>query len=106
MIDPGKLDRRITLRNPAEAVDGFGEAVRTYSDLADVWAMLEYKGTPKEDTEAGALASVNKVRFTIRHRSDVTAKTQVVYKSETYEVEGISFIGRDRFLTLDTRLKS
>lgn len=105
MINPGKLDRRITLQNPSSSKDAFGEAVRTYSTLATVWAMIEYRGVPKEDEESEKLTSSNKVRFTIRYRSDVTAKTKVSYDSKTYEVEGVSEMGRDRYTILDTILR-
>ena len=105
MIDPGKLDRRITLRSASVSTDGFGQAVRTYSDLGDVWAKVEYRGVPKEGDETEKLTSVNKVRFTIRYRADVDATTKIVWKSNTYEVEGVSLEGRERYLILDTTLR-
>ena len=105
MIDPGKLDRRITLRSASVSTDGFGQAVRTYSDLGDVWAKVEYRGVPKEGDETEKLTSVNKVRFTIRYRADVNATTKIVWKGNTYEVEGVSLEGRERYLILDTTLR-
>ena len=104
MIDPGKLDRRITLQSASVASDGFGQSVRTYSTLANVWAMVEYRGTPKEGEETEKLTSVNKVRFTIRYRSDVDATTKISWKGNSYEVEGVSLEGRERYLIIDTRL--
>ncbi len=95
----GQLDRRITLRNPTEAKDAYGEDVRTYTDLSDVWAKVEYqKSNEKEETER--LTNITKVDFTIRYRSDVTAKTQISWHSETYEVDGILFIGREEYIVL------
>ena len=105
MIDPGKLDRRITLRTASVSADGFGQAVRTYSDLVKVWAKVEYRGVPKEGDETERLTSVNKVRFTIRYRSDVDATTKISWDSKTYEVEGVSLEGRERYLILDTTLR-
>ncbi len=105
MIDPGKLDRRITLRSASVSTDGFGQAVRTYSDLGKVWAKVEYRGVPKEGDETDKLTSVNKVRFTIRYRSDVDATTKISWDSKTYEVEGVSLEGRERYLILDTTLR-
>ena len=103
MIDPGQLDRRITLQSASVSTDGFGQAVRTYSTLAQVWAKVEYKGT-NEGNEASKLTSVNKVRFTIRYRSDVDATVKISWGGKTYEIEGVSLEGRERYLIIDTRL--
>jgi len=104
LIDPGKLDRRITLQSASVTADSFGQAVRTYSTLAEVWAMVEYRGVPKEGDETEKLTSVNKVRFTIRYRSDLDATIKVSWKGNTYEVEGVSLQGREQYIILDTRL--
>jgi len=104
LIDPGKLDRRVTLQSASVSTDGFGQSVRTYSTLAGVWAMVEYRGVPKEGEDSEKLTSVNKVRFTIRYRSDVDATTKISWKGKTYEVEGVSLEGRERYLIVDTRL--
>ena len=104
MIDPGKLDRRITLRSDSVSTDSFGQAVRTYSDLGNVWAKVDYR-TVKEGAETSRLTSVNKVRFTIRYRSDVDATTKITWDGNTYEIEGVSLEGRERYLILDTTLR-
>ena len=104
MIDPGKLDRRITLRSASVSTDGFGQAVRTYSDLGKVWAKVDYRAV-KEGEETDKLTSVNKVRFTIRYRSDVDATTKISWNGNTYEVEGVSLEGRERYLILETTLR-
>ena len=105
MIDPGKLDRRITLRSATIAKDSFGEDVRTYSDLANVWAKVDYRGTPKEGEDTEKLTSLNKVRFTVRYRSDVDATVKISWGGKTYEIEGVSLEGRERYLIIDTVLR-
>lgn len=105
MIDPGKLDRRIMLQTASVSTDGFGQAVRSYSSTAQVWAKVDYRGVPKEGEETDKLTSVNKVRFTIRYRSDVDATTKISWNGNTYEIEGVSLEGRERYLILDTTLR-
>lgn len=105
MIDPGKLDRRVTLQSASVSTDGFGQAVRTYSTLAAVWAKVDYRSVPREGEETDKLTSVNKVRFTIRYRSDVDATTKISWNGNTYEIEGVSLEGRERYLILDTILR-
>jgi len=104
LIDPGKLDRRITLRSASVSTDSFGQAVRTYSDLGNVWAKVDYR-TVKEGEETSRLTSVNKVRFTIRYRSDVDATNKISWNNSTYEIEGVSLEGRERYLIIDTTLR-
>lgn len=104
MIDPGKLDRRITLQSASVSTDGFGQAVRTYSTLAAVWAKVDYRSV-KEGEETSKLTSVNKVRFTIRYRADVDATTKISWNGNTYEIDGVSLEGRERYLILDTVLR-
>tara|TARA_R100000654_G_scaffold23939_1_gene46458 strand:- start:1251 stop:1457 length:207 start_codon:yes stop_codon:yes gene_type:complete len=67
--------------------------------------MVEYRGVPKEGDETDKLTSVNKVRFTIRYRSDVNATTKISWDSKSYEIEGVSLEGRERYLILDTILR-
>jgi len=105
LIDPGQLDRRITLRTASVSTDGFGQDVRTYSDLAQVWAKVEYRGIPKEGEDTEKLTSVNKVRFTIRYRSDIDATNKISWKGNTYEIEGVSLEGRERYLIIETVLR-
>ena len=105
MIDPGKLDRRITLKSASVSTDGFGQDVRTYSTLAQVWAKVDYRGTPKEGEDTEKLTSLNKVRFTVRYRSDVDATVKISWGGKTYEIEGVSLEGRERYLIIDTVLR-
>lgn len=144
MIDPGKLDRRVTLlkvgisssniseeltaftsrvtnefgevesesclTTDLEALGGkeqdyYGQKVREYETLAQVWAKVDYRSVPKEGEETDKLTSVNKVRFTIRYRSDVDATTKISWNGNTYEIEGVSLEGRERYLILDTTLR-
>lgn len=105
MIDPGQLDRRITLESASVSTDAFGEAIRTYSTLAQVWAKVEYRSVPKEGEETSKLTSVNKVRFTIRYRSDVDATNKISWNGNSYEIDGVSLEGRERYLVIDTVLR-
>ena len=58
----------------------------------------------KEETER--MVNVSKVFFTIRYRSDVTAKTKIEWESKTYEIDGLLPEGRNQYLKLLTRVRS
>ena len=40
----GELDRRITIETFSTDPDGYGEAIKTWSVLINVWANINWKG--------------------------------------------------------------
>ena len=102
-INPGQLDRRITLQSRTTAADAFNTPIETWSDLATVWAKVEYPSTGSdEDTASGLNVARRRVDFTIRHRTDVGFVERVRYSGGTYDIERIAELGRNDFLKLTT----
>jgi len=99
----GKLDRYITLQSVSTSVDAYGQPVESFSTLANVWAKIEYK-SEVEKFENEQLRAVSSIDFTIRYRTDVTQQMRISYNSETYQIIGISEIGRGEGLKLKTKL--
>ena len=99
----GKLDRYITLQSVSTSVDAYGQPVELFSTLANVWAKIEYK-SEVEKFENEQLRAVSSIDFTIRYRTDVTQQMRISYNSETYQIIGISEIGRGEGLKLKTKL--
>lgn len=84
----GQLDRRITLQSFSESTDSFGQEVKTYTTLAQVWANVKEK-VGNEGEKGDMLASTKKVEFIIRYRTDVNAEMRVQYNSNTYKIQTI-----------------
>lgn len=102
-INPGQLDRRITLQTRTTAADAFNAPVETWSNLATVWAKIEYPSTGNdEETKSGLNIARRRVEFTIRHRTDIGFVERVTYNSGTYDIERIAELGRNDFLKLTT----
>ena len=101
MIDQaGQLDRRILLRNFTESTDTFGQEVKTYRDLAYVWANVKEK-IGSEGEEGDMIASTKKVEFIIRYRTDVDEEMRISYNSNTYKIQAIqSADARKAFLKI------
>jgi len=55
----GELDRRVTLKNPSVATDSYGESVRTYSTLSDVWAKVEYMTSDEKEENERLVSGTN-----------------------------------------------
>lgn len=100
-MEPGRLDRRITLLRVAEktAASGAGTAIEGLEPIADVWAEV----TPISGRESFAsnqrFAEVD-VRFRIRWRKLVSPVTAVKYDAQDgagprlFDVREVLIVGR------------
>lgn len=103
ILDPGELDRRITLQTASGAADLYGETNATWYDVADLWAKIEW-GKGDETEDANQVAASDTVTFTIRYRT-VTHRMRILYDGKYYDIESIGEAGgRKRFLKLVTKL--
>lgn len=98
IIDPGKLDTRIVIQTYSTTHNGFEEVV-TWSTLATVWAAMDWTGSTEQENSDQEITATDVVA-TIRYRSDIDTKMQVVYDSATYDITGITVLGRKRFQKL------
>jgi SPP1 family predicted phage head-tail adaptor len=89
MIDhAGQLDRRITIHSFTTTTDDFGEVVKSFTTLANVWAKVEEK-RGSEGEEGNQLVATKRVEFFIRYRSDIDEQMRITYNNETYKIEAI-----------------
>jgi SPP1 family predicted phage head-tail adaptor len=89
MIDhAGQLDRRITIQSFTTTTDDFGEVVKSFTTLAEVWAKVEEK-RGNEGEDGNQLVATKRVEFFIRYRSDINEQMRIVYNNETYKIETI-----------------
>lgn len=103
----GMLDEQITIQQVTEPPNGeYGEPVKSWATLAQVWARVEYPTTgADEDYTKATVKEYRPIAFTIRHRSDVSAKNRVVYDGEEYDIQNIEHIGRKAFTVLKCLLR-
>ena len=89
MIDQaGQLDRRITIQSFTTTTDDFGEVVKSFTTLANVWAKVEEK-RGHEGEDGNQLVATKRVEFLIRYRSDINEQMRITYNNETYKIEAI-----------------
>lgn len=106
-MDVGKLDRKILIESKTmTGQNGMGEPNFSWTQIANTWAEMEFKNAgSKEDVQADQITSVDKVYFTIRHRTGIQAKDRVTYDNVIYEIENVrelTEMGRKCFLELRT----
>lgn len=85
MLAAGALDQRITIQQPSAAVDGHGQRVETWTDVAAVWARAQpLRG--REFFAAGQIQSEAAVKFTIRWRTGVAGNMRVLWRGEAHAI--------------------
>lgn len=102
-VNPGRMDRRLTLRTPVETRTASGAVLKGWADLATVWA--ERRPAPgREFATAAARWAETTDAFRIRHRSDLDAKCRVVLGVTVYDLTAPPMeIGRAEYLDLFCR---
>lgn len=85
----GELNRRITIQRATPTTNSYGEEIVTWSKLATAWAAM--RNVPQKEPFAGdQFVSVVSTIFTLRHRSDVTAKMRIVDDGKIYEIDSVA----------------
>jgi len=107
----GELDRRIIIQTFSTSSDGYGEAIKTWSDRITVWANVNFKGGSTKDI-AERVTAASKVIFTIRYltTTNISEAMRIKYKDrgeqKYYYINAINNIeGRENFLELETEQK-
>jgi SPP1 family predicted phage head-tail adaptor len=103
-MQPGKLDRRITIQRQTVTQDSYGQDVVTWTDLATVWAEV---GAVRGIERFAAMQTVAEVdtRFVIRHR-DVGPKDRISYGGRTYDIKSVIEIGRREALEIHAQARA
>jgi SPP1 family predicted phage head-tail adaptor len=89
-INPGRLDRRITLEAPTVTRDSVGGVVNSYATVATVWAeLLQDQSRGREIDEGGARRALGSIRLRIRGRSDLAETWRVGMAGKLYDITAL-----------------
>lgn len=85
----GKLDKRIALYAPSEAVDAAGSVVVSYPTItAHRYAMIESLGGSESAQDDEQTPKV-RAKITMSFFSALTSAYQIVYEGRTYNVDAV-----------------
>lgn len=73
-MNPGQLDRLLTLLRRTVSIDGAGAPVETWADCGQLWAKRE-KATGSESEASGTDRSMVSASYKIRYRHDLATET-------------------------------
>lgn len=88
MDDPGRMDKRVTLRSMTRTSDGGGGFTETAVALATMWAHVEPLDGD-ERLEAMQTGMRRPHRFTVRYREGVTGATSLLYGLRPFDIVSI-----------------
>lgn len=86
-MDPGVLNRQITIQQYTASRDSYGGEVQAWSDVATSWAQKVHR-TSREFFAAQKVNAETTDIFIIRFRSGIIAKMRVIFDGKTYDIIG------------------
>jgi SPP1 family predicted phage head-tail adaptor len=99
MIDPGQLNRRLTLEAPVDIDDGAGGVIRSFAAVATLWAQVE-PVSARGEVAADALGASVTHRIALRYSSDITLRHRLRDGARIYRIVAMRERHR-RFLDID-----
>lgn len=84
-MNPGKLNRRITIQQKTITRDAEGFPVEQWVDYATPWAGQKAL-SGREFFAAAAVNAENTVRYEIRYRTDIRPDMRIVDKGQIYNI--------------------
>lgn len=96
----GRLDRLVTLQRAITTQDAYGEEIKTWSDIADVWAeRVELRGV--ERFEAQQTQAHVDAKYRIRWMAGLTPINRLIdADGRVYDIQAVLEIGRREGLEL------
>lgn len=98
-MNPGKMDRRVTIQVRTLSKDAASGRVETWADAFQCWAEVVTQKA-SEGIAADADRSTDERQFRIRYKSGISSGThRLLYQLRFYDITGITEEGRmDRML--------
>lgn len=102
-MNPGKMDRRITIQSRTLTKDAAGGRVETWVDAFDCWAEVVTQKAGEAVT-ADADRATDERQFRIRYKSGIASGThRIFYQLKFYDITGIVEEGRQHLLLVTCR---
>ncbi len=87
----GDMRRRVSLQAATDALDDYGQAIRTWATYATVWASVV--STPGSEPQSALMqSSVTTYTITMRYRTDVLPTHRMIYGDITLNIVGLSTV--------------
>jgi len=99
VLNPLKMDRRITLQRRTATQDAYGEEIETWTDLDTVWAQRwELRGS--EQWQARQVIANVDAKYRIHYRDGLTPVDRMTENGRVFDVHSCVELGRREALEL------
>lgn len=88
MIEAGRLAHRVTIQNFTISRNSIGEEVKSWTDVATVWAEIRPLSARELINAKAAMAQVTK-RITIRYRAGLLPSMRILHNGTVYQITEI-----------------
>jgi SPP1 family predicted phage head-tail adaptor len=100
-MNPGRMDRQLTLQRFTTTQNAIGEAVKTWTTYADRVPTSIKPERASERVNGDKLEAENKTTFIIRWMSGVNAADRLQYEGVIYDIKNVREVNRRAYLELD-----
>lgn len=87
-MQAGRLRHRVTIQQPVETRNAFGEAIKTWSTVATIYASVEPL-SGREMFDAEQVQSEISHRVRLRYRSGLTTRMRLLYGSRVLHIQAV-----------------
>lgn len=91
-----RLRHRLTLQQEIKTADGAGGYIRSWQNIADLWAEIASVGNKsvygREKLYAGQLQAEISHKVTIRYRSGISTSMRLLFENRIFNIRAISDI--------------
>ena len=101
-MNPGRMDRQITLQRFTTTTSAIGEQVKTWSALVTVPAMYR-PDTGSEGVNGDKREAELPVTFTIRYYAGLNPKDRLTYGGQVYNILAVTEVGRKHMMDIRAR---
>lgn len=87
-LETGKLKDRVTIQSKIETRDDYGQPIKTWVDVAGVWAWVKFNNGTEYNT-GGAQQAETSASIRIRWREDLDTSMRVLFKTKIYNIKAV-----------------
>jgi SPP1 family predicted phage head-tail adaptor len=96
----GRLRERIIVQSVTRTIGATGFGAETWTNYAEVWAYIDYKGTNREEVEGGKITAISQIKVICRYRTDINEQQRIIWMNKYYQIENVQISEDNLYLHL------
>ncbi len=84
----GRLRARVSVQNPTDTADAFGQMIETWGAGTSLWAQVTEMAVSETKEEEGQVR-VQRIQVLLRWGATVSTRSRITYRSAVYQVKSL-----------------